>query len=286
MSVTVHLVGGLGNQLFQYSAGLSLATRLNKRLYIDCSAFRQYKLHSFALDSMDLQLNIESYRRMLFRKVRSSKHLRSLSTTARERASIEIIRDGYRKEAIKPGSQQGFFLEGYFQSSRYFSDISGILRKSIRPGCLSRTSSQYQKLIESCNSVSVHIRRGDYVTDANANLTHGVAALSYYRKALELIQSKVSCPVFYFFSDDLDWVRKNFSSLDLNAVYCDFNGPEDGFQDMYLMSRCKHNILANSSFSWWGAWLNEHEDAVKICPKRWYVDPQKESPAERDWVTL
>ncbi len=130
--------------------------------------------------------------------------------------------------------------------------------------------------IESTNAVSLHIRRGDYVKVKETNDFHGVCSIAYYETAIELITNKINDPVFYIFSDDMDWVKKNFN-IRQNHVFVDANDAATNYEDMRLMSLCKHNIIANSSFSWWGAWLNPSSSKTVIAPKKWMKDPSIET---------
>lgn len=121
--------------------------------------------------------------------------------------------------------------------------------------------------IQSVNSVSIHFRRGDYI----GNRIHETDKTEYYKEALNIIQSKVENPVYFVFSDDINWIRENFKTS-FETHYIDFNDSESNYEDLKLMSSCKHNIIANSSFSWWGAWLNSNPDKIVISPKKWFND--------------
>jgi hypothetical protein len=125
-------------------------------------------------------------------------------------------------------------------------------------------------LIEESESVSIHVRRGDYVNNPKVNEYHGSLQSDYYLKAIEVINNKVSDSKFYIFSDDIEWVRDNMFG-DLNAVFVKTTSDEE---DMYLMSKCKHNIIANSSFSWWGAYLNSNESKLVVAPVQWFKNAE------------
>ena len=161
------------------------------------------------------------------------------------------------------------YLLGYWQSEKYFADYSDEIREDFTfKSPLSERNSDLANQISSVNSVSVHVRRGDYVTNAK-NAFIGVCPLSYYEQATELIKSRVESPVFFVFSDDMDWVKSNLK-LDVKTVMVNHNSGSESYNDMRLMSMSKHHIIANSSFSWWGAWLNPNPEKIVIAPKKWF----------------
>lgn len=164
---------------------------------------------------------------------------------------------------------------GYFQSEKYFIDYSQRIRQSFtfknKPDEL---NSEMLNRIKETESISLHIRRGDYVSNLTANSEHGLCSIDYYKKAVEYIKSKTESRgnrCFFLFSDDPIWVKENMMFLGDEMVVVDFNTGEKSYEDMRLMSMCKHNIIANSSFSWWAAWLNNNPDKIVIAPDKWFV---------------
>jgi len=175
-----------------------------------------------------------------------------------------------------------WYMEWYFQSERYFTDFKDDIRKAFKVNReLSEKNKNIIKRIQSLNSVSVHIRRWDYLLVD----THGVLSKSYYEKWIELVRERTKGPLYvFFFSDDIWWVKKNFQCK--NSYYVDWNVWGESWQDMILMSKCKHNIIANSSFSRWGARLNDNKEKIVIAPRKWFksTDPQDIVPS--DWIKL
>lgn len=162
------------------------------------------------------------------------------------------------------------YLDGYWQSIKYFENIQDIIKNSFSFNI--NSSSQNLKTKEQMgkvNSVSVHVRRGDYV---NNKLHGGICNESYYKKAINCITDRVEKPIFYVFSDDIMWCRNHLNIE--NAIYVDWNINNESYRDMELMTKCKHNIIANSSFSWWGAYLNKNKNQIVICPDKWFNDTQ------------
>jgi hypothetical protein len=173
------------------------------------------------------------------------------------------------------------YLEGYWQSPKYFFDIKNIIgyEFTVKTGP-DQVNKELMEKISQVEAVSVHVRRGDYVSNPATGNYHGVCSLDYYRTAVATITGRVRQPHFFIFSDDPAWAEKNLSVIGPKTVI-ERNGPERGHEDMRLMSLCRHHIIANSSFSWWGAWLCEKTDKIVISPKRWF---KKEDIDTKDLV--
>ena len=162
------------------------------------------------------------------------------------------------------------YLSGYWQSEKYFSTVVPMIRNQFSPKTpLDGVNIALQEKLKSQNSVAVHVRRGDYATTASYNSFFGTLPMKYYEDAIRLMNQKVGDPVFYFFSDDPAWCKATFSTM--RAQYIDHNQGEDAYKDLLLMSACSHAIIANSTFSWWGAWLNGNSGKVVIAPKHWFT---------------
>jgi hypothetical protein len=179
-------------------------------------------------------------------------------------------------------------VDGYWQSERYFADVADLVRRefSFKRSAGGRNA-EVAAEIAACNSVSLHVRRGDYATDPVVMAMHGVCSLDYYDRAVEYIVERVSDPVFFLFSDDPDWVREQLK-VHGSVRVVDHNGPDAGCEDLRLMGQCNHHIIANSTFSWWGAWLNLNPDKIIVAPKQWFADESLDTtdllPAS--WVKL
>jgi hypothetical protein len=164
------------------------------------------------------------------------------------------------------------YLNGYWQSHRYFDDIADVIRAETIPShAAGPRDIAIKEAIDATEAGSVHVRRGDYVTQKAAATAHGACSLDFYRAALAKVGSVVCKPHFFIFSDDAEWARRNISPPG-PSTFVDHNGPEAAFQDLRLMSLCKHHVIANSSFSWWGAWLNPRERKLVVSPRNWFAD--------------
>jgi len=290
--IIVSLKGGLGNQMFQYAAGRRLANKHNTNLKLDISWFdkqqapdspsiREFELDCFKLkpvfakrfDLARIQMPPNNFKRRVIRKLFGP---------------IEVFREADTADFLPEvlNAPNNSYLEGYWQSDEYFKDITNIIREDFTfRGDFSEKSQEIVKLIVKVNSVSLHVRRGDYVTHAQFTEVHGMTNLEYYDKAVKELLKKVKDPHFFIFSDDPEWCKKNIK-LDYPVTYVDHN--KKGADDMRLMSLCKHNIIANSTFSWWGAWLNINKGKVVIAPKRWFNDPSMsiEKRWPESWIKI
>jgi hypothetical protein len=273
--IIVELNGGLGNQMFQYALGKSIAKSRNLKLLISIKKLNEidesiYLKRSFELDVFDVNWNFTQtiHHRLFFPN--NSLIFKCLNKILRC-LIIEEKKFSYTEINTKT---RNTYLIGYFQSEKYFQHISNELRNEfLFKKKKNQKTEHFQKEIMKANSISVHIRRGDYVEGITSDL-HGFAGLEYYMESINYIKSNIANPKFYFFSDDCDWVSKNLLPAIDCAEIVNHNKNEESWQDMYLMSLCKHNIIANSSFSWWGAWLNSNVNKMVIAPKKWFANKE------------
>jgi len=272
--VITNLKGGLGNQMFEYAMGLTLSIEKKTEYKLDTSHFDEYFKFSnetrrfLELDSFNTTLDIASKQ-----EIEQVKYPYPLLSTILNLANSYLLAHGYIKYPIliKKNSKD-IYLDGYFQNEIYFKKHSDrvikdfTLKKSLET---KDYKSIKEDILNSKNpSVSIHIRRGDYITNTNANKHHGVLDDSYYISAIETLKKKYGTIKEFIFSDDVDWVKKNLQFIDNEAIYVSKLGLNSA-QEMILMSKCKNNIIANSSFSWWGAWLNRNKEKTVIAPKSW-----------------
>lgn len=264
----VHLVqstGGLGNQMFQYAFYLSLQQAYpQNRYYFDVTECSMFSLHyGYELSrvfgvSTDDTLSYESAGKI--------KEMYFSDTVV-----VTEIRDGCYQ--FIPNSKQLLTIyRGFWQTEKYFAPIASLVRSTFRfdETLLNDTSVYFLNRIRQQQAVSIHFRRGDYFRKYANNYLYGaICSIDYYRQAIQKMESLAGGKVlsYYLFSDDPAWVAENVSIPNCTVVDC--NRGVDSWQDMYLMSACKHHIIANSSFSWWGAWLNDDESKVVIAPSPW-----------------
>jgi hypothetical protein len=179
-------------------------------------------------------------------------------------------------------------LEGFWQSERYFSDVADLIRQEfMAPVAMDPDNAAVMAQIAARSAVSLHVRRGDYVSNPVTNRFHGVCSPEYYRRAVDFISARVEAAHLFIFSDDQEWTRANLR-FPLPITFVDVNSSDRGDQDMRLMARCRHHILANSSFSWWGAWLNSSKGKIVVAPQRWFSasDNDTRDLIPESWVRL
>lgn len=284
--VVVALMGGIGNQMFQYAFGRASAQMGNKVVY-DISRL------SAGTRTISSLTHIFANCRMEFSAPGSENYYRNKYGRAdggiyrppffREREASEIKKIEVEKELLQ--EPEGYFW-GYWQSEKYFSYIKEDIRHAFVFSVIDKSLYQYAKEIRTMNAVSIHIRRGDYLIGNNQEIFGDICTIEYYKAAVSYMEEIVHEPKFYIFSNDMHWVRENIHVP--NAKYVEeslFDRYEDWY-DMYLMSVCKHNIIANSSFSWWGAWLNVNMKKIVIAPRRWFNGCEAPDICPSEWVRL
>lgn len=286
--VVVGLSGGLGNQMFQYAAGRALSHRLGCPLMLDLTWFQNRQDRQFALDPFKIDVDTRSVFRFMPTSLQT--HLSRITRRFSPRlAGVPVFRERhfqYMSSFAELGAP--VFLEGYWQSERYFRALRSELLEefSLRRPLPARLH-QLLEAIQTCDSVCVHVRRGDYVTNVNAAKTHGTCSDIYYSRAVAEIANGLSNPHCFIFSDEPDYVRDTLR-LDCSSTVVDVNGTEEAHLDLVLMSACRHFVIANSSFSWWGAWLGRCESKRVIAPARWFLtsDRNTEDLLPDSWQRL
>ncbi|MCJ7648229.1 MAG: alpha-1,2-fucosyltransferase [Candidatus Lokiarchaeota archaeon] len=292
--VIVKLIGGLGNQLFQYAAGRAVSYRNRTSLKLDISQFKHYPNRSY-------YLNFFSVSAAIIPTIKKELLIKDFgdSRTGKLVSLFLNLFSKYQRHHIF--SEQGFsydpdilkvpenvYLNGYWQSEKYFKDIEHIIRDEFIISTTPNSENQsVAKMINEHNSVSLHIRRGDYLANIKQEQYHGVCSLEYYHAAIEYLQRIQKDPHFFVFSDDISWAKEKIKIS--NAVnFVDHNGPERPYEDLRLMTLCKHHIIANSTFSWWGAWLSEFQDKIVIAPRKWFnhADNDTNDLIPPSWIQL
>lgn len=284
--IIVQINGGLGNQMFQYALGRCLQLKHNAKVKFDTSVFESY-FRKYELDIFGLQPEIASPEEIAKLKnynPKQSKYLRHLPRFIRRNFET------YRQESDKTKPENilklknNVYLDGYWQSEKYFKKIEDVIRREFVINTpMNEINKQLADEIQLKNSVSLHVRRTDYITDRPIL---DICSLEYYHDAINYIVENLENPHFYVFSDDLNWAEENIK-FPCAYTLVKNNIEENNYEDMRLMSLCKHNIIANSSFSWWGAWLNNNQHKMVIAPKNWSLTEmysKKRTP--ESWIRL
>ncbi len=264
--VETNILGGLGNQMFQFAAGYALSEALNANLILNISEFNNYEPWKYELHN--------------FPRIKNQFSCRDEETNE---SKLKIPFLNFKKGPTKYNEKNFYFdtsffdnsapviIEGYFQSYKYFEKYSGQLKElflDIRKTKHIQTSLDIIK--SKPTSVSVHIRRGDYITNIGANSVHGVIDDDYYAKSLKLMEKIYPDCYFFLFTDEPQYVEEKFKFLKGKSLIASSTDclPHE---DMYLMSNCNHHIIANSSFSWWAAWLNKSLKKTVFAPRKWFT---------------
>ncbi len=271
-----NIMGGLGNQMFQYAMGRALSLKLETDYYVDVSDFSRHRIHQgFELDRI-FNISCAIARDVDVRRLlgwRQSALLRRIFNKLPVRLSNStFIREPHFQ--YWHGSQdlpRDCYLSGYWQSAKYFEAFESTIRNDFAfMSPLSEMNSVVAEAIYLSNAISLHVRRGDY-TSKNSSAKHGLCSPSYYETAMEYMLQHTPKPHFFVFSDDVEWVKENIS-FDFPHTFVTHNTGANSFNDMRLMSMCQSHITANSSFSWWGAWLNPRKTKIVVSPKAWFAD--------------
>jgi hypothetical protein len=274
--IVVEIIGGLGNQMFQYAAATTLACRLGAALRLDVGGFADYPLRRFELGEWRVPVEIATADevRLARRDDLPRRLVRRLARLARRPVCDVYVEPSFHCDDSFFDLRPPIWLRGYFQSPRYFAGNEDAIRRgfTLRDELSSDAAALSAAIAATPMPVSLHVRRGDYVTNAHTKSVHDSVDVAYYRRAIEIIDALTAGAAHYFiFSDDPDYVRATYGELRRHTVI-DGSGRRP-HEDMILMSQCRHNVIANSSFSWWGAWLNANPDRRVVAPRAWSTRP-------------
>lgn len=276
--IITKLQGGLGNQLFQYAIGRRFAIDGQTELKIDIDFFENQKnvtKRDFKLDAFNIQAPFATKSDKI--NVLGQPFFRPIKRRL-WKMGLDLFRWNYIREssfAYHPeilSKKKSVYLDGYWQCPLYFEAIRQQLvnELTLKENFISVQLSKKITEVRAVNSVAIHVRRGDYVSNPVIFQQFGLCSVDYYNDAIRYISGQVEEPEFYIFSDDILWCKENFKDLRFNIQYIsDFTD----FEDLILISQCKHQIISNSTFGWWGAWLNQNANKIVIAPKVWYIDP-------------
>lgn len=257
--------------MFQYAAGRTLSLRTGLPLMLDIThlskkSHRDYELSAFNIQARTFRRHGEGRPDRWTRWA----HAMGLRPAMPDTAPV-YTEPHYHYDQAFESLNHACILDGYWQTERYFRDASDVIRKEFSPRKLPPRVAQLQVRLSQPNAISVHIRRGDYVSNPEVARFHGLCDLDYYTLAMARLATQVANPVFHIFSDDHAWIHAHFPKQHPWALVEDWQG-KDAWVDMWLMSRCGHHIIANSSYSWWGAWLNPNPTKQVIAPAKWFND--------------
>ncbi len=287
--VIVQLNGGMGNQLFQYAAGLSLSLYYDKPLKVDVSAFDK--------KNIDTKRSLELLNFNINPVLANFEELKVFLNQNLLQKLYSKMNQGYKNYVYKEphfhfdknffNTRQNVFLKGYWQSEKYFAPYKPAILKSftVRDELINSVKPFIEEL-NSNETVALHVRRKDYLQPITMDF-HGVLSADYYNAAIKRIKEQVINPVFVVFSDDINWVKQNFN-FNATVHFVDESISSKSITDFYLISQCKHQVIANSSFSWWAAYLNPNPDKIVIAPQRWFNKAPYDTKdlIPEDWIRI
>lgn len=284
--IVIEASGGLGNQMFQYALYKKLES-MDKDVVMDTSFFRsKQNLRELEIGVFGVQYRSITDKEAAY--IRGYGYQDTIIDKIKYKlksSKIKTYKDTIENFQSKIFEMDDVYLCGYWQSEKYFKDIRNtILEEFSFP---LETKERFQDLCKQMqkeNSISIHIRRSDYLTEQNVKVYGNICTEKYYENATAYMDRKIENPHYYVFTDDLEWTRDYFKGEQYTIV--DENRGKDSYADMYLMSQCKHNIIANSSFSWWGAWLNKNLNKKVLAPKKWFHNHEKDEIVCEDWIRI
>ncbi len=286
----VNILGGLGNQMFEYAMYLALRQAHPEEEIVCCTrSFRGYGLHNgYELDRIFGVRHKEATLAQLARLAWPFWNYRTWQVVnhlmpRRKSMALQTFNTPFDKKVVE--RTDSVFYDGYWQDERYFKDIrKQVLEVFSFPSIVGSKNEDLVRKITSRRSVSCHVRRGDYLKNPH----FCVCTPEYYTHAIKRMNDMVNPEMYCVFSDDTEWCKENLASLfeGKEVVYVDWNKGEESYRDMQLMSLCKHNIIANSSFSWWGAWLNQNMEKVVVTPEKWMNVEIVNDPICDSWIRI
>lgn len=286
----VRMWEGLGNQMFQYAFARAIQHRTGQKVFLD--ADRTYKEsflleekhveRSYMLDNFNIRLKkikVDELAAYDFLRQRTPLEKILFSLSQKGWWIVSFLQDTdavYHKEFFR--KKGNYYVFGWFQQEAYFKDIRNILLKEFTPKRKIKISGKLLSVLREENTVAVHVRRSDYL-----KLGH-VCNSFYYTKAMCYIKKYVENPIYLVFSDDVEWVKNNVKIAG-RAIYISEEYQFKDFEELIIMSKCKHQIIANSTFSWWGAWLNKNPNKIVIAPSKWFIGIQ-DNIVPDDWTII
>ncbi|MBD5523513.1 MAG: alpha-1,2-fucosyltransferase [Lachnospiraceae bacterium] len=296
--VVVRIYEGLGNQMFEYAYAYALSKRLESRgikVYIDVrdKTVTEFDKERYgrALDILQFNIKLPRAEESILRHwtyINDKKMLHRIKFFLAEHQLwkykvFKELKYNYTRDYLQV--EDNTYVVGWFQHYQYFEKYRNVLLKEFTYAEEWCMPEQLKKIMRDYQVASVHVRRGDYIKNSKVRKLMCELGEKYYQAAVVRLQSELTAPYLFIFTDDEEWVEKNLEFEIPNLVVSNHYNLS-ALQEMVLMSQCNHNIIANSTFSWWGAWLNMHEDKIVIAPKKWFVDKKRNNIAMKNWILV
>ena len=265
----IRLTGGLGNQMFEYAFGRAMTTRYGEDLHLDTWAFWNDKLRDYELDKYNIQANGRRYLKRALCNIMWNVKIHFFSIPVLEKClGMEYEKEVFGLQEI---SKNADYLVGCWQNCEYFSEIKNDLRQELKyTGELTLMQLEKIQQMQSEESVAMHIRRGDYLTETCQKIYCNLTK-DYYERAIQYLKEQGINPKIYIFSDDINWCKEEYKDWQ-DVEFIDETLSQNQHTDLELMRNCKHFVIANSTFSWWASWLSENEKKIVIAPSQWFYN--------------
>ncbi len=291
--IIAKIIGGLGNQMFQLAFAEVMRQIHQTNLYLDISDYVYYPDRQYDMDCFETNFTfVKPAQLRRFREAAGRRQKIEKWISQMRNGQGQILKEKeehqfrFNAKILKKYTKD-LYVIGYWQSYRYFIDYQEDIRKifTFRQPLNARNQAVLHQIGDEFQTVALHVRRGDYVQDKTVNQVHGVCSMAYYQKAIEVIHQKIANPYFIIFSDDITWCKSAIKT-GFSQLFIDY--PNKNWEDMQLMSLCKHQIIANSSFSWWGAWLNQNPEKVVVAPQKWLAEKpiSMDDVLPKNWIKL
>jgi hypothetical protein len=268
--IITQLKGGLGNQLFQYAAGRRLSLTLGVPLKLDVGFYKRHKQRTYELDQFHVEAGIATDW-----EVARWRGPRLLTRITQPLGLVPrlVLERAFEFDPSILHLGDGRYLDGYWQSYRYFADVAQQIRSelAVRTPPSDADRALLNRMAQ-CDAVCLHVRRGDYASNPITRQFHGLCVPEYYRTAIEGLAARLRTPELFVFSDDMPWVKQNLR-FELPTTHVEHHGADRAPLELRLMAGCRHFVIANSSLSWWAAWLSANENPIVYAPRRWFADP-------------
>lgn len=268
--IVARIMGGLGNQMFQYAFGLYLAEKHRTELWLDDSSFAGDALRSYMLDRWRVTAT-EAPAAVRALAPRRQRWYRELFARGRSLRRVAEQPFGFHRRYL--ATPNASYLDGYWQSEQFFPGFKARLQTEFQPArAVSAQTHAMALKMDGCEATSLHVRRTDYLQLSYA----GPSSLEYYQRCVAELLARHAGLHLFIFSDDIAWCREQLR-FPCPTTFVDHNNGDTAHEDVWLMSRCRHHVIANSTFSWWGAWLREDESGDVYAPRVWFTDPTMDS---------
>ncbi len=288
--IITKIAGGLGNQMFQYAFGRALALRNNAELRLDITMFKTYEFHLYTMDHLNIAAGPATEAELkpfLRKRPRGGRIGRRILNPLLHDPKLYVQEPRFTFVPEMLALKDPCYVDGYWQSEKYFLDIKDVLRKefTLKEPLGAYSQGIVEKIATAEHPVSLHVRRGDFAHHPLFKITHGARPLAYYESAMHIIRNKVPNAHYFVFSDDIAWAKENIKT----GFPTEFvgQGPAKNYEDLELMRLCTHHILSNSTFGWWGAWLSEFDKkGLTISPTHWAAKFESTDLVPERWIKL